>query len=261
MRANDCPRLCVGDWVTLSTGRYASTEGQVVEVMLVHPLVGRARLRLPSRDDYWHPFWNEPMNDAEWRCTNDAAGMERFLRGLEPAFSPRKWMLVGCGLARLLFGDHAGLEVVERYADAGGRASALSNKGVVNPFSVFASVVAAGDFQRFVDFLTGMGVACPEAALRSNLLREIFGNPFRPPCIDPAWLAWESGQIPRLAREIYDARRFADMPVLGDALEDAGCADADLLAHCRSASPHVRGCWALDALLGLHGDPGPSPKR
>ncbi len=40
------------------------------------------------------------------------------------------------------------------------------------------------------------------------------------------------------------------MPVLADALEDAGCADADILAHCRGHGPHVRGCWVVDLVLG-----------
>jgi hypothetical protein len=54
----------------------------------------------------------------------------------------------------------------------------------------------------------------------------------------------------KLAQTIYEARRFDPMPVLADALEEAGCTDADLLAHCRSGGGHLRGCWAVDLLLG-----------
>jgi hypothetical protein len=53
-----------------------------------------------------------------------------------------------------------------------------------------------------------------------------------------------------LARGMYEARDFAPMPVLADALEDAGCAEPDILAHCRGAGPHVRGCWVVDLVLG-----------
>jgi hypothetical protein len=85
---------------------------------------------------------------------------------------------------------------------------------------------------------------------QADILRDLFGNPFRPVSVDPAWRAWEGGTIPRLARVLYDARRFEDLPVLADALEDAGCSDEALLSHCRTPGPHVRGCWALDLLLG-----------
>ncbi|HEY1381779.1 MAG TPA: hypothetical protein VGF55_33580 [Gemmataceae bacterium] len=82
------------------------------------------------------------------------------------------------------------------------------------------------------------------------MLRDIFGNPFRPVAVEPAWLAWNHGTVPAIARRVYDERRFEDLPILADALEDAGCTNADLLAHCRGGGPHVRGCWAVDLLLG-----------
>jgi len=82
-----------------------------------------------------------------------------------------------------------------------------------------------------------------------RLLRDTFGNPFRPVVIDPAWLHWNGGTIVRLAAAIYDERRFQDMPVLADALEEAGCGDAHLLDHCRQPGEHARGCWLLDHLL------------
>jgi len=53
-----------------------------------------------------------------------------------------------------------------------------------------------------------------------------------------------------MARRMYDSRDFADLPVLADALEEAGCQDQDILGHCRSESEHVRGCWVIDLLLG-----------
>ncbi|OWK45371.1 hypothetical protein FRUB_01702 [Fimbriiglobus ruber] len=86
-----------------------------------------------------------------------------------------------------------------------------------------------------------------EAVGLSALLRDIFGNPFRPPSVDPAWL---TSTVLALARQMYDARDFALIPILADALQDAGCDSDDILAHCRGDGPHVRGCWVVDLLLG-----------
>jgi hypothetical protein len=90
-----------------------------------------------------------------------------------------------------------------------------------------------------------------EARRQAPLLRCIFGNPFHPaPVLAPGWLAWNDGAVSKMARMIYDGCRFADLPVLADALEDAGCTDAAILTHCRSGGEHVRGCWVIDLLLG-----------
>ncbi len=90
-----------------------------------------------------------------------------------------------------------------------------------------------------------------EREAQAHLLRDIFGNPFRPvQAPSPAVLAWDGGTVVKLARAVYDERAFDRLPVLADALEEAGCADALLLEHLRGEGPHVRGCWALDLLLG-----------
>jgi hypothetical protein len=68
--------------------------------------------------------------------------------------------------------------------------------------------------------------------------------------LDSAWLAWNGGTIPKLAQAIHDERAFDRLPVLADALTEAGCDNADILAHCRQAGEHVRGCWVVDAILG-----------
>jgi hypothetical protein len=82
----------------------------------------------------------------------------------------------------------------------------------------------------------------------ANLVREIFGNPFRPAALDPAWL---TSDVLALARGIYEERAFDRMPILADALQDAGCTNDDILIHCRDTKQvHVRGCWVLDLLLG-----------
>jgi hypothetical protein len=81
----------------------------------------------------------------------------------------------------------------------------------------------------------------------AGFVREIVGNPFRPVALDPMWL---TADVLALARGIYDERAFDRMPILADALQDAGCNSADLLSHLREPGEHVRGCWALDLLLG-----------
>jgi hypothetical protein len=90
----------------------------------------------------------------------------------------------------------------------------------------------------------------PEMTAQSELIRDIFGNPFRPAVIDPAWLIWNDGIVVKLAKTIYDERRWDLMPILGDALQDAMCDDAAIIEHCRGPGPHVRGCWVVDLILG-----------
>jgi hypothetical protein len=86
--------------------------------------------------------------------------------------------------------------------------------------------------------------------VQRDLLYEIFGNPFRSGGIDPSWLRWNGACVERIARQIYDERNVQAMPLLGDALLDAGCDDEDLLAHLRGGGPHARGCWVIDLILG-----------
>jgi hypothetical protein len=86
-----------------------------------------------------------------------------------------------------------------------------------------------------------------EAAAQSDLVRDIFGNPFRPVAFDPRWL---TSDVVGLARATYDDRAFEPMPILADALMDAGCEDELIIGHCRGEGPHVRGCWVVDLVLG-----------
>jgi hypothetical protein len=89
-----------------------------------------------------------------------------------------------------------------------------------------------------------------ESVAQCRLLRDILGNPFRPAEIDPRWLDWRRGRVWRLAQALYRERAFDRLPVLADALQGAGCCDADLLGHLRGPGPHALGCHALDAALG-----------
>jgi hypothetical protein len=91
-----------------------------------------------------------------------------------------------------------------------------------------------------------------EMRAHAALLRDLFGNPFRaPPTVDPAWGERNGGLVGKLARSIYDERRFGDLPVLADALEEAGCSDVEILAHARRPGVHARGCWLIDRLRGV----------
>jgi hypothetical protein len=85
-----------------------------------------------------------------------------------------------------------------------------------------------------------------ERKLLADLLRHVAGNPFRPQAVAAECL---TSTVVSVAHMIYDERAFDRMPVLADALEDAGCADAELLGHLHRPGPHVRGCWALDLIL------------
>ncbi|MCE9560440.1 MAG: hypothetical protein K8U57_00140 [Planctomycetes bacterium] len=83
--------------------------------------------------------------------------------------------------------------------------------------------------------------------MQAELLRCVVGNPFRHVGADITWL---TTTVQQLAAGIYADRAFDRMPILADALQDAGCDNADILDHCRSEAPHVRGCWVVDLLLG-----------
>jgi len=86
-----------------------------------------------------------------------------------------------------------------------------------------------------------------EAADQAAVARDIFGNPFRPVTLTPAW---RTGTAIALAQAMYDSRDFGAMPILADALQDAGCTNDAMLDHCRGQGPHVRGCWVVDLVLG-----------
>jgi hypothetical protein len=77
--------------------------------------------------------------------------------------------------------------------------------------------------------------------------RCVAGNPFRPVALDPSWV---TPTVVALATGIYEHRAFDRLPILADALQEAGCGNEDVLSHCRGDGPHVRGCWVVDSILG-----------
>ncbi|MDY3562259.1 hypothetical protein R5W23_003721 [Gemmata sp. JC673] len=87
--------------------------------------------------------------------------------------------------------------------------------------------------------------------LAADLFRCVMGNPYRTVAFAPEW---RTATTVALARHMYETRDFSALPILADALQDAGCDDAAVLTHCRGLGPHARGCWVLDWVLG-YGEP------
>jgi hypothetical protein len=86
-----------------------------------------------------------------------------------------------------------------------------------------------------------------EKTAQANLVRDIFGDSFRTVAFSSEW---RTDTALALARQMYDACDFSAMPILADALQDAGCDSEEILGHCRGDGPHVRGCWVVDLVLG-----------
>ena len=160
--------------------------------------------------------------------------------------------------ASLRFGEY-GPDCLEGYADEGHATFAADaalysvNAERASTYAAWAAAVTSEGYEEDYS-LTGMARMLPgytmERAAQADLLRCIVGNPFRPVAVNPDWLAWSDGTVVKLAQGIYDDRAFDRLPVLADALEGAGCTNADILAHCRQPGEHVRGCWAVDLILG-----------
>ncbi len=115
-----------------------------------------------------------------------------------------------------------------------------------NPYTMVAFTVRrAGATRKALYVAEAFGAHFGSADL-TDMIRCVIGNPFRPVAFSPSW---RTDTALSLARTMYDARDFSAMPILADALQDAGC-DNDVLNHCRGNSPHVRGCWVCDLVLG-----------
>jgi hypothetical protein len=203
------------------------------------------------------------MTEAEWLGCTDPVPMLQFLRGTA---SDRKLRLFAVAVARLLWDrmnveQRAAVEVGERLAD--GLATGEERLHHVNklyevyragspadPPAHMAATKTVGCWKPGADVASHAGWVVARQATSDRqpaLLRDIFGNPFRPVTVDPSWLTLP---VVSLAEEIYPGRAFDRMPILGSALQEAGCGNADVRSHCRSECPHVRGCWAIDLLLG-----------
>jgi hypothetical protein len=119
----------------------------------------------------------------------------------------------------------------------------------------FELAAGAADARRCIETAKGRIVRLEHTSfgwlpLQGQLLREIFGPlPFRPVVISPSIRAWNGSTVVRLAQGIYDERAFDRLPILADALEEGGCTNDEILAHCREPGLHMLGCWVLDLIL------------
>ena len=214
------------------------------------------------------------MTEDDWLNATDPPAMLPFLRGKT---TERKLRLYCCACCRRVAANlsrarRKAVDIAERFAD--GRAGWWGTlwgeflalppdtrnweniKG--RPEQIAAHITIQHWKQKNPD---GDGVAVASDVTRVTrhaaspmsdadhlqLLRDIFGNPFRPVTLDPRWL---SSTVLDLARTIHDERVYERMPILADALMDAGCDSDELLSHCWGGGPHVRGCWVVDLLLG-----------
>jgi hypothetical protein len=228
------------------------------------------------------------VTEQEWLGCTEPMTLLKFL-GRQA--SPRKLRLVNVACCRRLFDeipvsiqDKKAVDVAELFAD--GKASPQELQDVQD---IICTEWAAATVYPEVDFEAARHVAwssmcdaperdayppgsdekvaasCSagqawERQAQVRFIRCIFGNPFRPVHTDPTWLAWSGGLVLELAQGVYDDRAFDRLIVLADALEEAGCLDAELLAHCREPGEHVRGCWVVDLLaLKERGDSPCSP--
>jgi hypothetical protein len=166
--------------------------------------------------------------DRDTACSNSLEAATEIAKRKEKPYMELWCDLRAANAATLAIQEDAWLAAVTA-PDQAARAEGIRKYGDVN------------DGSRILELLQDLRV--PQA----QLLRDIFGNPFRPITIDPSWL---TSTVNALAQTIYHDRTFDQMPGLADALEKAGCANQRILAHCRGPGPHVRGCWALDLLLG-----------
>jgi hypothetical protein len=217
------------------------------------------------------------MAEYDWSTCTDpqvmALSLERWYESVGRANELRKPRLLACASARTVWnflGDERSQRAVivsERYADGLATLTELveahdAAREAIRGAPSRAAYWTADDHGWQAARITlptaieGAAEAMGQTAIPSrrrlhcDLLRDIFGNPFRPVAVDPAWLAWNGGTVPAIARRVYDDRAFHDLPILADALEDAGCDSPDVLAHCRGDGPHVRGCWVVDHVLG-----------
>jgi hypothetical protein len=115
---------------------------------------------------------------------------------------------------------------------------------------------AANDVRALLHFRLSPEASGREMAAQCDLLREVVGLSPQRPTLNPYWLVWDHGTVVQLAQAAYDDRELPGgrldsvrMTILAESLEEAGCTEETILAHCRSGS-HVRGCWVLDLLLG-----------
>jgi hypothetical protein len=192
------------------------------------------------------------MTEAEWVSCDDPYAL---MRAAQPITQRKgKLFVVGCcrqhsNVLRNRLNRRA-IRAIEDNADGkltGQELRERAGRGVIGYRLATACSAVPAD-PMFV-ILTEHLVLDPDAnrAVQCHLLRDIFGSPFRLVALNANW---RTADVLGLARAIYDERAFDRLPILADALQDAGCDDEPLLGHCRGRGPHVRGCGAVDLVLG-----------
>ena len=186
------------------------------------------------------------MTEAEWLAATDPTLMLAFLR---EKVSDRKLHRVSLAI---LTADMAldtnreyriRMEIASRFADGKAPLEALRGS-----WGVEGNTWPERAHEWATEVTAGEVADNPTTAARIvKFLHDILGNPFRPVVVAPSWL---TSDVRTLAAGIYHDRAFDRMPILADALQDAGCDNDDILSHCRSDAPHVRGCWVVDLLTG-----------
>lgn len=193
------------------------------------------------------------LNETEWLSCPDPVRMLELLSNGAP--SPRKLRLfaVACSRRAWEMIDDPGrkaVEVAERFADGQAsddelRAARLACKHAGGQAVWYAAatnpLIAARN-----TMLSIQSGAPSEASHQADLVRDIFGNPFRSISLDP----WKTSEVMAIAQKIYNDRAFEQMPELADLLENAGCTDDETLSHCRKKTGHARGNQVIDLLLG-----------
>lgn len=213
------------------------------------------------------------MTEHEWLKGTRPRKMISDLKKFQPELAgptQRKLRLLSCAISRFMFAEHMEPEindaivVAESAADVGDAAkvSTASASAAVRLLELVYCYLKDNTNQVAIMWISsklrsliedelhcdrGWRERLEEGVEQSRLVRDVFCNPFRPVFVDPRWL---TKNVLILARTVYEDSSFDKLPLLADALEEAGCSNADLLAHCRAPGPHVRGCWAVDLMLG-----------
>jgi hypothetical protein len=209
------------------------------------------------------------MTEADWLELGDARALSFELEpGKWPRVTDRTLRLIGAACCRLVW-DHLRdprsrhiVELVERLADGkatwedltdtvlGGGLLDESYSDPGHALLILVRGIGNGRDHRISQLLGHLQRKMVSDSL-AWLVRDVIGNPFRTqPAILTEVLAWNDGTVLRLAQGVYEERAFEQLPILADALLDAGCEQEELIGHCRSEGPHVRGCWGVDLILG-----------
>jgi len=210
------------------------------------------------------------MTETDWLTSVDPRPL---LHALHGKGNPRKMRLLACACCRRVWdrivdpASRAAVEASEQFADRRMDEWGLMRCGErLRPADTLAhdaawaawrgwAVVAAWRAAEAVESSCAEPLKAAawlqERQGQADLVREVFGNPFRGCELPAEWLAWHRGTVRELAGHVYSRRAFHLMPWLGDALLDAGCTDEAVLDHCRQGGSHVAGCWVLDLILGM----------